>query len=172
MKNVLVFAAVALLALTGCGKKGSTADAVRFNDGLVASSKRVADAAKAFGDAVGPAVNGGIQEVSKAKRELETVNESFERAQSDVRLLKVPDSSEARAFLAEHQKLLKHQEQLIREEFAAVVKVLEDPLLSARDRAKRIVPIANYIRTMDQGSSDGIKKAQAAFAKAHGFQLK
>jgi len=153
MRTVFVFATVALLVLAGCAKKGS-------------------GAAKAFGDAVGPAVEGGIQEVGKTKRELETVNESFDRAQSDVRLLKVTESPEARAFLAEHQKLLKHQEQLIKEEFAAVVKVLEDPRLSANDRRKRILPIANYIRTMDQGSSDDIRKARAAFARAHGFQLK
>jgi hypothetical protein len=172
MKNVFVCMLIALLALAGCGKKGSRADAVKFNDGLVASSKRVSDAARAFGNAIGPAVDGGIQEVSKVKRELETVTESFQRAKSDINLLTIPDSPEARVFLDEHLKLLKRQEQLIKEEFVAIVKVLEDPLLSANDRRRKIMPIANYIESMDQSSVAGVQQAQAAFAKAYGFQLK
>jgi aspartyl-tRNA synthetase len=172
MKNVFVFTVVVLLALTGCGKKGSRADAVKFNDGLVASSKRVSDAAKAFANAIGPAVGGGILEVSKAKRELETVMDSFQRAQSDINLLTIPDSPEARAFVDEHRKLLKHQEQLIKEEFVAIVKVLEDPMLSANDRRRKIMPIARYVESMDQSSVAGVQQAQAAFAKSYGFQLK
>jgi len=168
---VLISAAMFLAA--GCGKKGtSAADAVRFNDGLVASSKRVTDSAKAFGEAVGPAVDGGIEQVAKAKRELENVEEALQRAEADVRLLKVPESPAAKAFYDEHQKLLKHQEQMVKEEFRAIVKVLNDPLLSANDRRKKISPMARYIQSMDQGSFAGIRQAQAAFAKEHGFRLK
>jgi hypothetical protein len=111
LKVVLVIAAAALVALSACGKRTSTADAVRFNDGLVAASNRVTKSARAFGEVLEPAVAGGIEAVAKAKRELENIEEALQRAQADVRLLTVPESASAKAFLAEHQKLLDSMDQ-------------------------------------------------------------
>ena len=164
-------AAALLLSAAGCSKVSRTA-AVQFNDTLVEAGNRVSVSGLAFGDAAGKAIGGGIQEVAKAKREFENVTEALARAQSDMKLVKVPDLPSARRFFDEHQKLLKLQEQIVREDFGAIVKVLDDPLLTPLERSRKLIPIANYLRSLDQTLLADLVAAQVAFAKETGFEIK
>jgi hypothetical protein len=165
------FAVAVLLSVAGCSKVSRTA-AVQFNDALVEAGNRVAVSGLAFGEAAGKAIGGGIQEVAKAKRELENVTEALARAKSDMKLIKVPDSPTARKFFEEHQKLLKLQEQIVKEDFGAIVKVLDDQLLTPQERSRKLMPIANYLRSLDQTMLTDLVAAQAAFARETGFQVK
>ena len=165
------FAAALLFSMAGCSKVSRGA-AVQFNDALVEAGNRVAVSGQAFGQAAGKAVGGGIEEVAKAKREFENVTEALARAQSDMKLIKVPDTATARRFFDEHQKLLKLQDQIVKEEFGAIVKVLDNQLLTPQERSRKLMPIANYLRSLDQTMLVDLVAAQAAFAKETGFQIK
>jgi hypothetical protein len=164
-------AALALFLFSGCNKV-STVDAVKFNDELVATGKRVSLAGMTFSIAAVKAIEGGVMEVALAKREFENVTDALAKAQSDMKKVKVPDSATARTFFEEHQKLLKLQEQIVNEDFKAIVKVLDDPLITTDVRVRKIRPIAGYLKSIDQDQVGNLKQAQAAFAKEHGFKLK
>ena len=165
------FAAALLFSMAGCSKVSRSA-AIQFNDALVEAGNRVAVSGQAFGEAAGKAIGGGIQEVAKAKREFENVTDALTRAKSDMKLIKVPDTPSARRFFDEHQKLLKLQEQIVKEDFGAIVKVLDDQLLTPQERSRKLMPIANYLRSLDQNMLVDLMAAQAAFAKETGFQIK
>lgn len=164
-------AALALVVFAGCSKV-STNDAVRFNDELVAAGKRVSISGLAFSVAAVKAIEGGVMEVALAKREFENVTDALAKAQSDMKMVKVPDSATARKLFEEHQKLLKLQEAIVSEDFKAIVKVLDDPLITPDVRMRKLRPIANYLKSIDQDQVGNLRQAQAAFAKEHGFQLK
>ena len=169
--NRFFLAALALIAFAGCSKV-STVDAVRFNDELVATGKRVSVAGVAFSVAAVKAIEGGVMEVALAKREFENVTDALAKAQGDMKRVKVPDSLTARKFFEEHQKLLTLQEQIVSEDFKAIVKVLDDPLITTDVRLRKLRPIAGYLKSIDQDQVGNLKQAQAAFAKEHGFKLK
>ena len=173
MKSTFALAAViALLALAGCGKGLSKADAVRFNDALVAANDRVAKAGTAFGEAAAAAVGGGIIEVGKVKREFENLTDAVTRSTADVRSLKVPETPGAKAFHNEHLALLKKQALIVSEDCRLILKALEDPLLTAQQRMAKIRPIAGYLGSLDRDEVSSVKRAQQAFAKEQGFEIK
>ena len=162
---------LALLAFAGCNKV-ATVDAVRFNDELVATGKRVSLAGMTFSVAAVKAIEGGVMEVALAKREFENVTDALAKAQGDMKRVKVPDSPTARKFFEEHQKLLMLQEQIVNEDFKAIVKVLDDPLITTDARLKKIRPIAGYLKSIDRDQVENLKQAQAAFAREHGFKIR
>ena len=164
--------AAALFAVAGCGKGPSKAEAIRFNDALVDANERIGKAGMAFAEAAGAAVEGGIIEVGKAKREYENLSDAFNRATADVRKLKVPESPAAKTFYNEHQALLKKQESMVREDLGMILRALEDPLLTPQQRMAKIRPIAGYLGSLDRDEVSGVKRAQAAFAREQGFEIK
>jgi hypothetical protein len=169
---VISAALASVLLLGGCGKGPSKADAIRFNDALVDANDRIAKAGSAFGDAAAAAVGGGIIEVGKVKREFENLNDAVSRSMADVRGLKVPETPAAKAFYGEHQALLKKQELIVKEDCRMILKALDDPLLTPQQRMTKIRPIASYLGSLDRDEVSSVKRAQAAFAREQGFELK
>ena len=174
MKQIVTAAliAAALLAVAGCGKGISKAEALRFNDALADANNRIGKAGTAFSEAAGAAVGGGIIEVGKAKREYENITDAVSRAAGDVRSLKVPESPAAKAFYNEYQALLTKQESMVKEDLRLILKALEDPLLTPQQRMAKIRPIAGYLGSLDRDEVSNVKRAQQAFAKEQGFELK
>jgi hypothetical protein len=166
-----VFAAATLLSTAGCSKV-STAQAVQFNDALVEASHRVTLAGREFGVAAGKAIGGGVMEVAKVKREHENMVEALERAQAEMKVIRVPDSPSARKLFEEFRKMMVVMDEVVREDFKSIVKVLEDPLLTPQERLKKLVPLVNYIRSLDLGEKKELKQAQSAFAAEFGFAAK
>ena len=104
---------------------------MQFNDALVESSHRVTLAGRAFGVAAGKAIGGGVMEVAKVKREHENMVEALERAQAEMKVIRVPDSPSARRLFEEFRKMMVVMDEVVREDFKSIVKVLEDPLLTS-----------------------------------------
>jgi hypothetical protein len=168
----IILALAAALALSGCGRGVTSAQALEYNNALVDAYERIGKAMLAFGRAAGGALEGQIIEVAKARREHENLVDAIGRTRADIRIISMPKSEAARAFYDEVEKLLEAQEKMVKEDMRLIVKVLEDPSLSARDRQRRIVPIARYLETMDREAYAPVHAAQRAFAQAHGFTLK
>ena len=159
-----------LLALGGCGV--SPEEGARFNNALVASDKRFVAAAQEFIKAANAAVGGSVGEVTLVKRAYENAVEAVDRMSADARTLKVPKGKTSQAFLDAFRAVIKQREELVKEDFRIVMKVLEDPLLTPQERARKLVPSARYINNLDHGAERQLKVAQAAFATEFGFQLK
>jgi hypothetical protein len=165
-------AALALsAALSGCSKV-STQDAAEFNNTMVRAHKRVGDAGKEFVDTIAAAIDGQVMDVAMARSKFEFVVEAIDRAHADTRTLRVPKSPSAQAFYDAQQALLAKQEQVVKEDFKAIVKVLDDPLITPQERINKLRPIARYLRSLDAAEQDRVKQAQAAFAREHGITLK
>ncbi len=171
--KISALAAVLALAaaLSGCGKAASE-QAVEFNDALVQSQKRVSDSSREFGDTISAAINGQIIDVAKARSKYGFVVEAIDRAREDARAVRIPKSASAQLFYDAHLGLLDKQEQVVKEEFKAIVKVLDDPLVTPQERVKKLIPIARYLRSLDNAEQDRVKHTQAAFARAHGIILR
>ena len=165
-------AVAALLALPGCGKKVTAEQARQYNNALVDSYERIGKQMILFGTAAGAALEGQIIEVAKAKREHENLVDAVSRTRADIRIVQMPKSEAAKIFYEEVDKLLASQEKMVKEDMGLIVKVLEDPSLSARDRQRKIVPIVQYLDSMDRQAYAPVRAAQANFATTHGFALK
>ena len=50
--------------------------------------------------------------------------------------------------------------------------MLDNQLLTPQERSRKLMPIANYLRSLDQTMLVDLVAAQAAFAKETGFQIK
>ena len=172
MRIIYALAAAAALALAGCSKGVTSAQALQYNNSLVEAYERIGKAMIAFGKAAGEALEGQIIEVAKAKREHENLAEAITRTRADIRIIPVPKSETAKAFYDEVEKLLASQEKMVQEDMRAIVKVLEDPSLSARDRQGKIVPIVQYLDAMETDAYSSVRETQAEFARAHGFELR
>ena len=172
MKSIFPVALIALLALAGCGKGPSKAEAIPFNDTLVDANGRISKAAGVFAEAAGAAISGSIIEVGTAKREFENLSDAVDRAKSDTRSVNVPDTPAAKAFHAASEKLLKKEEVMVKEDCRLIVAALEDSLLTPQQRLAKIRPIVGYLGSLDSAEVAGVKAAQAAFAKEQGFDLK
>lgn len=170
MRAVLAFTAAAVVAVSGCSRVTSE-QARQYNDALVDAYQRIGKAMIAFGKAAGEALDGQIIAVAKAKREHENLVEAVARTRADIRIISMPKSETAKAFYDEVEKLLTAQEKMVKDEMGRIIKVLEDPSLDARERQRKIVPIIQYLDTMDRDAYAPVLAAQAAFANAHGFSL-
>lgn len=165
-------AALALAAsLSGCSKVSSE-QAVEFNDAVVQSQKRISDSSKEFVDTIAAAIDGQIVDVAKARSKFGFVVEAIDRAREDARAVRIPKSPSAQLFYDAHLALLAKQEQVVKEDFKAIVKVLDDPLITPQQRINKLIPIARYLRTLDIAEQDRVKQTQAAFAREHRITLK
>jgi hypothetical protein len=171
MKIAFALAAAALLALGGCSRGVTSEQARQYNNALVDAYERIGKAMLEFGQAAGAALEGQTIEVAKAKREHENLADAVTRTRADIRIIQMPKSETAKAFYDEVEKLLASQEKMVKEDMGRIVKVLEDPSLNARERQRRIVPMAQYLESMDRDAYGPVLAAQAEFARAHGFQL-
>ena len=169
--TAFLLAGVLLAAISGCSKV-STAEAVKFNDALVAANKRLSQAGKEFGEAAVKAIEGQTLEVAMAKRAFVKVSEAMESVNSEMRLIKVPDSPSGRKFHEEYLALLKTEEQMVKDDLGAIMRLLENPAQTPAMRQRKIVPIARYLDQMDDQNLARIRQVQAAFAKEHGFKIK
>ena len=172
MKIVFTIVLISLLTLAGCGKGPSKAEAIRFNGALVDANGRIGKAVTVFAEAAGAAISGGIIEVGKAKREFENLSDAVDRAKSDARSVKVPDTSAAKVFHTASEKLLKKEEAMVKEDCRLILVAFEDSLLTPQQRLAKIRPIVGYLGSLDRAEVAGVKAAQMAFAKKQGFDLK
>jgi len=161
----------ALVALAGCGGV-SKEEAARFNNALVAADRRFVDASREFIKAANAAVGGGVGEVTLVKRAYENVVDAAERMRADAKTLKVPKSKNAQVFFDAYMAVVDQREELVKEDFRIVMKVLEDPVLTPQERVRKLIPSARYINNLDHGAERQVKIAQAAFASEFGVVLK
>jgi len=160
-----------LLALGGCGG-ASKDEAIRFNDAMVDADKRFVASAKDFLDAAAAAVNGGVMELTLVKRAYEACVEAAERMRADAKTLKVPKGKTSQAFYDAYLAVVAQREELVKEDFRIIMKVLEDPALMPQERARKLMPSARYLNNLDHSADRQVKIAQVAFASEFGFQLK
>jgi len=162
----------ALLGLAGCGKKVTTAEAVKFNEALVATQKRLHDAGFEFGKAAAAAVGGGHVELAMAARAHESAQEALERVRSELRMIQVPKAASAQQFHDAYVKMIAEQEKLLVEEFGAILKVLQDPRQTPEQRRRRIQVIITYLQKLERESLAPVRDAQAAFAGEFNITLR
>jgi hypothetical protein len=151
----------------------STAEAIEFDNALVASQKGRVEAASEFGTKAAKAFrDGSCVDLAVARREHESALETMDRVHSDVRIVPVPESDAARRYHEEFKRSLAVQDELFRKDLGAMMRVIQDESLAPRAKSLSRQVIAARIDRTATRDFESLKSAQAQFARAHRFSLK
>ena len=156
--------ALSLLVLAGCSQ-----GPLGFNNAIANANKQLEQAGQKFGQALRNYLE-GRGDIAAVRRSYEDVKKTVEDVKSDMKSLRVPESAEAKAFYDAHQEFLKGQEQMVNNEFAEIMKIVEgpDPLAA---KQQRIRDLLERIGAQEEQDLAKLQAAQRAFATKHGIKL-
>jgi hypothetical protein len=149
----------------------TVAEAKQFNDALVNANKRLENAGRDFGLAVGPAVAGNEVNLFQVRRTYNQLVQTLNEVKADMRALKVPPSQSARAFYDAHQRALAGQEQMVQNDLGEIVRLVEDPRMNKAARAQRIQEIMQRSTKREQEDLEPLRTAQREFAREYNLLL-
>ena len=157
----------AFVTVPGCT---SGKDAVTLNDNIVKAHQKLIDSREAFGKSIVPEINSDKPKLEDARRTYKEAKDTLESVKTETATWKVPSGAAAKDLLDAHHKLLRVGEKSI-DEFAAVIKILEDPKIAIGERAGKIQIMLSNLGPAETAAVDELKTAQQAYAKAHNIKL-
>jgi hypothetical protein len=167
-KNLVRGLLLGALAVTALAAVGCAGEALRFNNSIAESSKRLEAPSKRFGEAIAPAVAGGNVNVAEVKAAYNDLVNIFEQVKKDFASLKVPPGASAKKLADSYGKLLQNQEDMIRDQMGQIVKMVE----AGRPAPGQLLKILQTVTAREQADLQELHAAQREFARDHKITLR
>jgi hypothetical protein len=165
-----VVLALALLGSVGCARERQRAASI--NNSASAASKRLEQAGKTFGEAVGKALQSGAPADAAAARQQYTSLQAVVRAaRQEMTDLDVSGVSGGTEFKAATLKFFQNQESMMDTDFKEMLDILEKKGLSKAQRAKAVMEKMTGAAGKESKDLVEIQAAQRAFAAQHNITL-
>lgn len=161
---------LSLLPSAGC-RQWLAGSAVRFNDAITDSNKKLNEAGQRLGLSVGPLLQGGQANVAEVQAAYDHCVETMNRVKADMKALKVPSGNSARSFYEAHQRFLEDQERLIKGDLAEIVRIVKAPS-PVPVKQNQITAILQRVSQTEATQLRQVQEAQRAFARDNNLTLK
>jgi len=173
-RNVKVIrtAAFALLPVfwAGCAL-GKDAELVKFNDQIVASNKKLAQAAWEFRSAIIPLSNNQPANATAVKNAHDKLVATVKEIKEARKTVKPPEGQAPEALHKAYDQFLKGQERLVEGQFASIVRYVENRTMPTADKWANIQKLIAEIQSAEQSDFGKVQEAQNKYAEGVSMKL-
>jgi hypothetical protein len=141
-----------------------------YNDAIQAVNRKVEAAVGRFGRAIDRALHGSASEAAAARAEYAGACQDRQQALAEAKAIRVPWSSVARGLYAAHQAFLHNEEQVFRQDYEAIVRLLEDSGWQADKRQVRVEEAFAKVEEKSRAVMEALVEAHLAFARYFDLQ--
>jgi hypothetical protein len=160
-----------LVVLTGCTSEA--ARLAQFNDQIATSNKRLARAAIEFRDAFAPltANPSSPADPDKVKSAYDNLRSVLNEIKEERKTVDVPSNSAAADLHKAYDAYLQAQEQLVAQEFTVILRLVQSPGLSPRDKGNKISDLQTTISQKGRDESQKLTEVHRKFSEAVRMKL-
>jgi hypothetical protein len=158
-------ATLLLTAAAGCGPPS----AAEFNNALVRTNYQLREAGLRFAEALERSRRS--RDSAELRQALADWLAALEKARKEIDRLTPLKDDESRNFLAAQRQYLAALEQLIRDEYGRIPKILDDAHLDPAEKNTLLADIDSSARAREAVEQKKLADAQRAFARRHSLTL-
>ena len=141
-------------------------DPLTFSNSIANANQRLASAGERPGRATGPVAAGQKVNLAEVQRTFKNMQDTLDAIKTETQAWKIPGGASAKNFYDSHQRFLKVQEDGIND-FASIVKVLENQALSSQQKAQQCRTLAFQAGQKEGPALADLQATQRVFAAEH-----
>ena len=165
----LLLAAALAVGVAGCGFPPSR---IGFIEKIASENRRIARSTRNFRGAVMSLKNGQAADAGTVRSAYQEMEKTVKEVKADMEAQSLPSSSSsAKPFLAAYKQYLSGQQQILTENLLPIVKKIEEPGGSPKDKWAFVSDQLAQAAAKDGSDLAAVKQAQDAYASEHNYTV-